>query len=114
MKISELSNNDVLDFLMTSDFNDDYSPDELKYLLVKWRYFYRLSQGMNDQIRTKFEGDIQELEKEIGLHNNTIGYLKSISDEKDELIMSMKSRKLTFKERIKGRIMLTKDENKIL
>ena len=35
MTISELSDEDVLNFLMTSEFTDDYSPAELKYLLVK-------------------------------------------------------------------------------
>ena len=43
--ISELTDEEILDFLMTSDFEDSYSPEELKYLLLKWRYFYRLHQG---------------------------------------------------------------------
>jgi hypothetical protein len=33
--ISELKDDEILEFLMTSEFEDDYSPTELKYLLVK-------------------------------------------------------------------------------
>ena len=39
--ISELKDEEIMEFLMTSEFEDDYKPEELKYLLVKFRYFYR-------------------------------------------------------------------------
>lgn len=114
MTISELSDEDVLNFLMTSEFTDDYSPAELKYLLVKWRYFYRLSQGRNEQIKLKSEGDIQELENQKTILNNTISQLSLRVLEKDNLINSLKNRKLTWKERFSGKIILTEDENKQL
>jgi hypothetical protein len=114
MKISELNDVDVLNFLMTSELTDDYSPAELKYLLVKWRYFYRLSQGRNEQIKTKGEGDIQQLEYDKELLNNTIGQLSLRVIEKDDLITSLKNRDLTWKERWSGKIILTEDENKRL
>ena len=111
MTISELSDEDVLNFLMTSEFTDDYSPTELKYLLVKWRYFFRLSQGRNEQIKTKSEGDIQELEREKEILNNTISQLSSRVLEKDDLINSLRKRDLTLKERWSGKIILTEDED---
>jgi hypothetical protein len=114
MKISELNDEDVLNFLMTSEFTDDYSPAELKYLLVKWRYFYRLSQGRNEQIKVKGEGDVQQLEYDKELLNNTIGQLSLRVLEKDDLINSLKTRDLTWKERWSGKIILTGDENKRL
>jgi hypothetical protein len=114
MTISELSDEDVLNFLMTSEFTDDYSPAELKYLLVKWRYFYRLSQGRNEQIKIKGEGDIQQLENEKEILNNTISQLSFRIIDKDKLINSLKDRKLTMKERFSGKIILTNDENKSL
>jgi len=114
MTISELSDEDVLNFLMTSEFTDDYSPAELKYLLVKWRYFYRLSQGRNEQIRVKSEGDIQELENQKTILNNTISQLSLRVLEKDNLINSLRNRDLTLKERWSGKIILTKDEDKSL
>lgn len=114
MTISELSDEDVLNFLMTSEFTDDYSPAELKYLLVKWRYFYRLSQGRSEQIKIKGEGDIQQLEYDKELLNTTIGQLSMRIIEKDDLINSLKDRDLTWSERWSGKIILTKDENKRL
>ena len=99
---------------MTSEFTDDYSPAELKYLLVKWRYFYRLSQGRNEQIKVKGEGDVQKLEYDKELLNNTIGQLSLRIIEKDDLINSLKTRDLTWKERWSGKIILTQDENKRL
>ena len=112
MKISELNDEDILNFLMTSDFNEgDYSPTELKYLLLKWRYFFRLLQGKNDKIKSKFEGDIQKLEYDKELANNTISNLSLRIMEKDDLIHSLKDRKLTIRERWKGKIILTEDEN---
>ena len=114
MKISELNDEDVLNFLMTSEFTDDYSPAELKYLLVKWRYFYRISQGRNEQIKVKGEGDVQKLEYDKELLNNTIGQLSLRIIEKDDLINSLKTRDLTWKERWSGKIILTQDENKRL
>mgnify|MGYP003461906557 CR=1 FL=1 len=114
MTISELSDEDVLNFLMTSEFTDDYSPAELKYLLVKWRYFYRLSQGRNEQIRVKSEGDIQELENQKTILNNTISQLSLRVLEKDNLINSLRNRDLTLKERWSGKIILNEHENKRL
>lgn len=114
MTISELSDEDVLNFLMTSEFTDDYSPAELKYLLVKWRYFYRLSQGRNEQIKVKSEGDIQQLENDKEILNNTISQLSFRIIDKDKLINSLRNRDLTWKERFSGKIILTNDENKSL
>jgi hypothetical protein len=114
MKISELNDEDVLNFLMNNEFTDDYSPTELKYLLVKWRYFYRISQGRNEQIKMKGEGDVQQLEHDKELLNNTIGQLSMRVMEKDDLIHALKDRKLTIKERWSGKIILTEDEDKRL
>ena len=50
---------------MTSDFEGDYSPTELKYLLTKWRYFYRILNGKSDRDVQKLEGDVQSLENQI-------------------------------------------------
>lgn len=114
MKISELNDEEVLNFLMTSEFQEDYSPAELKYLLVKWRYFYRISQGRNDQLKLKSESDIQKLENEKEELNNKVNRASIVSIEKDKLIASLQSRKLTWKERWSGKIILTEDENKRL
>jgi ABC-type Zn uptake system ZnuABC Zn-binding protein ZnuA len=102
--ISELRDEEILEFLMTSEFEGDYSPEELKYLLIKWRYFYRLANGKIERVSTDSEGTIRKLNADINLLNNRINNLLVENTNKDNLVNSLKSRKLTFKERWSGKI----------
>jgi hypothetical protein len=102
--ISELKDEEILEFLMTSEFEGDYSPVELKYLLIKWRYFYRLVNGRLERVTTDSEGTIRKLNTDINLLNNRINNLLVENTNKDNLVNSLKSRKLTFKERWSGKI----------
>ena len=109
--ISELRDDEILEFLMTSDFEGDYSPTELKYLLNKWRYFYRILNGVSDRDVQKLEGDLQTIENQIKTKDLQIGNLKNEIINKDDIITTMKNRNLTFKERWSGKIILNKNEN---
>lgn len=109
--ISELKDEEILDFLMTSEFEEDYKPEELKYLLSKWRYFYRILYSNKELIKTEKDGQIRRLEDEIKSLNITVGDLLNQSYKKDLLIQNLKNRKLTFKERLSGKIILNKNEN---
>ncbi len=109
--ISELKDDEILDFLMTSEFEDDYSPIELKYLLVKWRYFYRLKQGLLERKTVDFEGKIQNLESKNKSQELENTNLKIQLADKQNVIDSMKNRNLTFKERWSGKIILKENEN---
>ena len=109
--ISELKDDEILEFLMTSDFEGDYSPTELKYLLTKWRYFYRILNGRLDRDVQKLEGDVQSLETQIKTKDFQIGNLKNEIINKDDIITTMKNRNLTFKERWSGKIILNENEN---
>ena len=109
--ISELKDDEILEFLMTSDFEGDYSPTELKYLLTKWRYFYRILNGRSDRDVQKFEGDLQTIENQIKTKDLQIGNLKNEIINKDDIITTMKNRNLTLKERWSGKIILNKNEN---
>ena len=109
--ISELKDDEILEFLMTSDFEGDYSPTELKYLLTKWRYFYRILNGRSDRDVQNLEGDVQTLESQIRSKDLQIGNLKNEIINKDDIITTMKNRNLTFKERWSGKIILNKNEN---
>jgi hypothetical protein len=104
--ISELKDDEILEFLMTSEFENDYSPTELKYLLVKWRYFYRLKQGNLERKTVDFEGQIQNLENKIKASEREKVTLQVELADKQNVIDSMKNRNLTFKERWKGKIIL--------
>jgi hypothetical protein len=95
--ISELKDDEILEFLMTSDFEDDYSPTELKYLLTKWRYFYRLQHGNHNRISTDYEGKLQNLSDEVNrLKFERDSLLLKTSNDKNT-IDSLKKRKITLK-----------------
>ena len=112
MKILELNDELILDFLMNSDFNDqDYSPEELKYLLVKWRYFFRLFQGRNEQTKMSLEDTILKVEEQLEIKKKSEFDLQVELAKKEDLFSSIKNRNLTFKERWTGKI-ITKDENR--
>lgn len=109
--ISELTDEEILNFLMTSEFEQDYKPEEYKYLLTKWRYFYRILHGKNEIAKTDYDFEKSKLVEEIEGKQNTINNLLMKSVQKDEEIQSLKSRKLTWKERISGKIINNQNEN---
>jgi hypothetical protein len=109
--ISELRDDEILEFLMTSEFEDDYSPAELKYLLIKWRYFYRLKNGTLERKTVDFEGTIQQLENKLKSEEANSLNLKIKLANTQNLVDSMKNRNLTFKERWSGKIILKENEN---
>jgi hypothetical protein len=115
MKISELNDEDVLNFLMTSEFTEgDYSPAEFRYLLTKWRYFHRYFQGRNEQTKMSLEDTIKRLQEELEVAKKGEYDVQVKVADKDNLINSLKSRDLTWKERFSGKIILTEDESKNL
>jgi hypothetical protein len=104
MMNEQLTDKDILDFLMTSDFNENLTPEESKFLLFKFRYFYRLQhskmEGLNNVII-----DLEEKVKNADLNfKNTTFDLQSeivtLKGEKEKII----NRKLTWKERLSGKI----------
>lgn len=108
--ISEINDEELLEFLMTSDLLDSYSPTELKYLITKWRYFYRILQGNSRRDYIEMEGRIENLESKVNSTEIDKNNLLSIIAIKQNEIDNMKKRDLTWKERLTGKIIL-KDEN---
>lgn len=111
MNVKELLDDEVLDFLMTSEFEDNHSPDELKYLLQKWRYFYRLFNGKFERYKSDSEFTIESLMDQIKSLNNERNLHQVKIAEKEDVINSLKNRKLTWKERFTGKIITKEDEN---
>ena len=110
--IAELNDDEILDFLMTSDFEGDYSPDELKYLLTKWRYFYRVTHGSFERFKTDNEGTVRLLKTDIDNLRNQLTSTQIDNVNKDSVIDSMKNRKLTWRERLSGEIITKTNEDK--
>ena len=109
--ISELNDDEILDLLMTSEFEGDLSPKELKYLLYKYRYFYRLLHGRLERIKTDNEGVIEGLNIKIVSLNNSITNLQVENANKENIIHGLENRNLTGRERWTGQIITNKDEN---
>jgi len=110
--ISELNDEEILDLLMTSEFENNLSPVEFKFLLKKWRYFYRLLHGRLDRTRDDLEYKIKTIKEESDVVKSSNYNLLVESAQKDDLINQMKNRKLTWKERWTGKIITNEDEDK--
>ena len=102
--ISELEDDEILNFLMTSDFEDNYSPGEYKFLLSKWRYFYRLLHGKNEKNNISNKNEIEKLNNELEIEKQKNNNLTTIINENKIKIYELKNKKLSFKERITGKI----------
>ena len=109
--ISELNDEEILELLMTSEFDGDLSPKELKYLLYKYRYFYRLLHGRLERIKTDNEGIIENKNDKINSLNNSVTNLQVENANKENIIHGLENRKLTWRERWTGKIITNKDEN---
>jgi hypothetical protein len=98
------SDNEILDYLMTSDFDENFSPEELKTMLVKFRQFYRITANRFTNIefeKKKFKFDLEKLEVN---HQTKVDELNSSYEKLLSKHNSLLGRKLTFKERLFGRI----------
>jgi len=110
--ISGISESELLEYLMNSDFNEGLKPDEFKFLLLNFRYHYRLLNGRFESFKVGTDGKIRDLESN----------LQSIKKENEKLefqssiylgeLNSLKSRKLSLKERFLGKIIIDENENK--
>ncbi|MCK9476802.1 MAG: hypothetical protein M0R46_12825 [Candidatus Muirbacterium halophilum] len=104
--IHKYTDEELLDFLMTSDFNEKYTEKELKYLLIKYRYFYRLLYGKKENKIVDLQGKIRELEYNINnLKQENYKILVENAKQAD-IINNYKHRKLSFKERWFGKTIL--------
>jgi hypothetical protein len=96
-----------LNYLMTSDFNDGLTPEELVELLNKFRYEYRLLSSKNTALEKQIEKLSIDLENINGLlYEAETKEKRKIALLEDELhfVTNRLNRKLTLKERISGKI----------
>lgn len=109
--IHELSDEEILDFLMTSEFEEEYKPEEMKYLLYKFRYFYRVLNGKYELLSSTTETNIKKLNETIADKERQLNEQLYKNAELSNFSESLKNRKLSLKERISGKIIQKKDEN---
>jgi hypothetical protein len=106
MRINELDDEDILNFLMTSDFEDNYSPTELKYLLTKWRYFHRHFQGISNREKLALEGELAHTKDMLSDKENQILNLQVDLANKQNEVDFIKSRKITLRDWWRGKIII--------
>lgn len=108
--MQELSDNDILGYLMSSEFNEGFTLEEFKFLLIKFRYFYRLTHSKNESLKYQIDNLTNELNS---LSEQKMNEVKKLISEKQLLeskYNKLANRKLTWKERIKGKIIINEDE----
>lgn len=96
---------EILNYLMTSEFTDGFTKEELIGLVKEFRYFYRLKQSQVEQKEYKIDKLIKDLEiKDFEIKN-----LKKIISDKNKELDNVYNKKLTMRERITGKL---KSKNK--
>ena len=110
--ISELNDEEMLDLLMTSEFENNLSPTEFKFLLKKWRFFYRILHGKMERTKDNMTYKINVLKEDVeGLKNQNYKTMVDCAKKQDQIEI-LKNKKLTWKERWTGKIITNEDEDK--
>ena len=108
MSIKKLDDEELLDYLMTSEHDDNINPDDFRYLLLKWRYYYRLLQGRNTMLNSEYLSHKDKYESNINNYEYNIKKIKKELNNYKMLIDSLENRNLSWKERLLGKIKIKK------
>jgi len=111
--ISKMTDEDMLDFLMTSEFENDISPEEFRFLLGRWKYFYREIHGRLERTRQDLSFESDRLRSQLA--DSEARHMMALADaaRKQDAIDMMKSRKLSLKERLRGKIIIEDEDQRI-
>lgn len=91
--MSEINDDDFLDFMMNTDLSDNFSEKELKYLFFKWKYFYRNLLIKRERENNKLESYIRHLENNESDHKNKIEELQIQLAEKENQLSFINNKK---------------------
>ncbi len=101
--ISELKDEEILEFLMTSDLNEQYRPEDYKYLIFKFKQFYKILYGKYQLYKDNTELGLKNLNESNEILNNQLQkQLMENADLKNKLDQLNLPVKLSLKERITG------------
>ena len=98
-----LTEKDILDYLMTSDFNEGLNQDESRFLLLKYKNFYRIIYAKNEQLKNQLDESVMNLNAVKNELNNTKAEYASVKLDLDSKLDKEMNRKLTFMERVIGK-----------
>ena len=108
--LKELEDDEILNYLMTSEFTEGLTPDEFKFLLYKFRYFFRIMNGKNESLKTEIEGKSRQLENVKLVHSRQVENILIQKAQIENEFNFLKSKKLSLKERFLGKIIINQDE----
>ena len=95
-----MNDDELLNYLMTSDFSDNLGIDEMKRIIIYFRNYVRKVYGINKSLDYK----IDDLEKRLEYKDITIKKLKSDIESSRRRYEVYLKRKLTWRERLFGNI----------
>ena len=103
--MQELTDEQLLEYLMSSEFIENYKPEEYKFLLHKFRYFYRVLHGNHTRIKGDLEYELNQSTQQIESAKKQITAEQMKSTElQNQIDLAKKERSLTWKERFSGKI----------
>jgi hypothetical protein len=100
-----LNEKEILDYLMTSDFNEGLTHEESRFLLMKFRNHYRLLYGKAESLGR----ERQEMSEKISDLNEKVGKLSQQVEIERGRLRAETERPLTLKERLTGKKTKPKD-----
>ena len=104
MTVNNLREDEILDYLMTSDFNEGLTPDELRFLLFKFRNFYRgMAGGLSNQ-KERMEETIKTSKMSVESMEQKVSEIMTENHRLEQRYNSLLSKKLSWKERLSGKI----------
>jgi len=107
--ISELEDDQILEFLMTSDLIENYRPEDYKYLIFKFRSFYKILYGNFQLYKTNNEINVINFNTDVENFKKQITSLQIEKANLENEIHQLKNpRKLTLKERLSGKTEIKK------
>ena len=109
LNIYNVSDTELLNYLLTSEFDDnEISSEMMKFLLLKFKTFYRIQYSRNQILKDNLDKKILDSDFEIQFLKEKIEKekIEKENSQRELFILnnSLKNRKLTFKERWKGRL----------
>lgn len=106
-----LSEQEILEYLMTSDFNEGLTPDEFRLLLFQFRNFFRIISGKNELLKTEIVGAERKFQEVYKSFEKKIEDLQIQKADVENKLMFNSTRKLTLRERWTGKL-INQDETK--
>ena len=110
--INNLTEQDIMDYLMTSEFEEGLTPEEFKLLLFKFRNFYRVLNGRNELLKIDLDAKIKEIEEVKSVHSTQLMTLMREKVSIEEQCNLLKNRPISLKERWTGKIITEENEIK--